>query len=224
MGEPAPRALLRVVIVDDHPMLREGTRALLEQQAGIAVVGVTGEGAAVLPLVAEVRPDVVLLDVELPDLNGIEVARRMRAAHPAVAILVLSNYEQAVYVRAMLQLGVRGYLGKTAPGDQIVAAVRAVGQGRTTVLSEAARAALGGGGVPLTSREHEVLQLLVAGQRNGEIARLLSISVNTVEYHVGNVLQKLGVRSRAAAVREARQQGLVAELPDAPRGRPDDAN
>lgn len=210
---PAP---LRVVIVDDHPLLREGTRTLLARQAGIAVVGATGEGAEALRLVAELQPDVLLLDVQLPDLSGVEVARRVRAAHPAVAILILSNYEEAGYVRALLRLGVRGYLGKTMSGDQIVAAVRAVAQRQTTVLSEAARAALGEGGVDLTVRELQVLQLLAAGRRNGEIARELSISENTVEFHVRHVLQKLGARSRMDAVRKARHQGLaVPEVPDA---------
>ncbi len=122
-------------------------------------------------------------------------------------------------MRAMLQLGVRGYLGKTASGDQIVAAVRAVGQGQTTVLSEEARAALGAGGVDLTARELEVLQRLAAGRRNSEIARELSVSENTVEFHIRHVLQKLGVRSRAEAVLQARRQGLVPPEPPGNRSR-----
>lgn len=199
---------IRVVIVDDHPMLREGTRALLERQPDLVVVGATGQGGEALRLAAELRPDVLLLDVHLPDLSGVEVARRLRDTQPELAVLVLSNYEEPSYVRALLHLGARGYLGKTASGDQITAAIRAVAAGRTTVLSETARAALGGG-VALTARELDVLRRLTAGRRNGEIARELSISENTVEFHVRRVLQKLGVRSRTEAIRMAQRQGLV---------------
>ncbi len=209
MGDTGGARPIRVVIVDDHPMLREGTRVLLDAQPGITVAGVTGEGAAALRLVAELRPDVLLLDVHLPDLSGIEVARRVRDAHPAVAILVLTNYEEAGYVRALLQIGVRGYLGKTASGDEIAAAVRAVARGESSVLSRAARAVLGAGEVELTARELEVLQLLAAAWRNGEIARELSISENTVEFHVRHLLQKFGARSRAEAVLKARQWGYI---------------
>ena len=209
MGEDGGAGPIRVVIVDDHPMLREGTRALLDARPGIAVAGVAGEGAAALRLVAELRPDVLLLDVQLPDLSGIEVARRVRDAHPAVAILVLTNYEEAGYVRALLQLGARGYLGKAASGDEIAAAVRAVARGEGSVLSPTARAVLGAGAVELTARETEVLQLLAVARRNGEIARELSISENTVEFHVRHLLQKFGARSRAEAVLKARQAGYV---------------
>lgn len=202
---------IRVVLVDDHPMLREGTAALLAAQADIAVVGQTGRGAEAVALVGVRRPDVLVLDLHLPDLSGVEVARRVRAEHPDVAILILSNYEDAGYVRALLQLGVRGYLGKVAGGTEIVAAVRGVARGGATVLSNAARAALGAGGVELSAREMEVLGLIAAGRRNAEIAGALFIAESTVEYHVRHVLQKLGARSRTEALRKAREQGLLAD-------------
>lgn len=206
---------IRVVLVDDHPMLREGTRVLLEAQGDIAVVGRTGSGSEALALVTELRPDVLLLDIHLPDVGGIEVARRVRAAQPAVAILVLSNYEEAGYVRALLQLGVRGYLGKAATGEEIVAAVRAVARGRATILSDAARSALGAGGADLSARELEVLGLIAEGRRNAEIAAALNIAESTVEYHVRHVLTKLGARSRTEALRKARRLGLgLADPPD----------
>lgn len=205
---------IRVVLVDDHPMLREGTATLLTAQADIAVVGQTGRGTEAVALVGERRPDVLVLDLHLPDLSGVEVTRRVRAAHPAVAILILSNYEDPGYVRALLQLGVRGYLGKTAGGEEIVAAVRGVARGGATVLSDAARAALGAGGVDLSARETEVLKLIAAGQRNAEIAAALFIAESTVEYHVRHVLAKLGARSRTEALRLAWQQGLLSA--DAP--------
>ena len=205
-----------VVLVEDHPMLREGTAALLAAEADIAVVGQTGRGAEALALVGGCAPDVLVLDLHLPDLGGVEVARRVRAAHPAVAILILSNYEDAGYVRALLQLGVRGYLGKAATGEEIVAAVRGVARGGTTVLSDAARAALGAGGVALSARETEVLGLIAAGRRNAEIAGALFIAESTVEYHIRHLLAKLGARSRTDALRQAREQGLLPHAPTSP--------
>lgn len=203
-----PEGRVRVVLVDDHPMLREGTAAILTAQPDIVVVGQTGRGDAVLALVAATTPDVLVLDIHLPDLNGTEVARQLRANHPSVAILVLSHYEEVGYVRALLQLGARGYLGKTASGDEIVAAVQALGRGGATILSDGARAALGTGGVTLSARELEVLGLIAAGQRNAAIAATLSIAESTVEYHVRHLLGKLGARSRTEAIRKAREQGL----------------
>ena len=214
MPEPPDAPAIRVVIVDDHPLLREGTRALLDGSAGIAVVGLTGEGRAAFGLVERLRPDVLLLDIHLPDLSGIEVTRQVRAAFPAVAILVVTGYDAAGYARALLRLGVRGFLSKAAPGDQLVAAVRAVAQGQTALGSAAAQAALGGTAA-LTAREHEVLRLLAAGRRNKEIAAALSVSENTVEFHLSRIFQKLDVRSRTDAIRKGREQGLVPpEAPD----------
>lgn len=198
-------ARVHMVIVDDHPALRERTRALLERQPALLVIGATGHGRAALRLAAVLRPDVVLLDIHLPDMSGVEVARQPRATQPEVAVLVLSSSEEPGYIRALLQLGARGYLGKTA---WIAAAIRTVAQGTATVLSETARAAVGGG-VPLSARELEVLQRLAAGRRNGEIAGELGISENTVEFHVRRVLRKLGARSRSEAMRLARRQWLV---------------
>ena len=200
---------IRVVLVDDHPLLRAGTAALLATQGDIAVVGQTGHGAEALALVANTAADVLVLDLQLPDLGGVEVARRVRAAHPAVAILVLSNHEEPLYVRALLQLGARGYLGKAATGEELAAAVRAVARGGTTVLSDAARAALGTGGATLSAREAEILALIAAGRRNAEIATALSIAESTVEYHIRHILTKLDARSRTDALRKAREQGLL---------------
>lgn len=198
---------IRVLIVDDHPMLREGTAALLVGQPDLTVVGTTGRGVEALELIASLRPDVLILDLQLPDLSGVEVARRSRGVASPPAILVLSNYEEPGYVRALLQIGARGYLGKATGGAEIVAAVRAVAQGQTA-LSPKARAALGIV-TELTARETDVLQLLAIGRRNNEVAAELLVSENTVEYHVRNILQKLQARSRMDAVHRAREQGLV---------------
>lgn len=207
---------IRVVVVDDHPMLRQGTESLLARTADIRVVGATGEGSGVFRLLESRRPDVLVLDVHLPDMNGVDVAKRVRAEFPDVAVLILTGYEEVGYVRALVQLGVRGYLGKSASGDDIVAAIRAVAQGRTVLVSEGVRAALRTDAATLTEREQEVLELLVAGRRNQEIAVSLSVSLKTVEFHVGHVLEKLGVRSRAEAVRSALERGLAIERREPP--------
>jgi DNA-binding NarL/FixJ family response regulator len=201
--------MIRVVIVDDHPMLREGTRGVLAQHADITVVGMAETGAAALHLVAELRPDVLLLDVHLPDRSGVDVARHVRSSSPNVAILVVTGYDDAGYVRTLLGLGVLGYLYKSVPGDQIVQAVRAVARGEQAVAKGALQRSLGNNMPALTSREHEVLRLLATGRRNAEIATALGVSVNTVEFHVGNLLQKLDVHSRTEALVRARQHGLI---------------
>lgn len=208
MTDTAAQQPTRVLIIDDHPMVREGTRALLERSATIKVVGALGEGVAALWLVHELQPDVVLLDVRLPDISGIEVARQLRTEFPAVKVLVVTGYDEIGYARALLQLGVRGYLAKSASGAELIAAVRAVAAGNQVLTAEAARVIIEGRNAPLTAREHEVLQRLVAGRRNAEIANDLSLSLKTVEFHVRNVLQKLGARSRAEAVSFALQRGI----------------
>lgn len=208
MNMPLDPTSIRVVVVDDHPLLREGTQALLARTKGIKVVGATGEGATALRLVRKFWPDVLLLDIHLPDINGVEVARRVRTSFPQVAVLILTGYDDAGYVRALLHLGVQGYLGKTASGGEIVAAIQAVAQG-CKVLAEATRAADEVGSEPLTAREWEVLRLLTVGRRNSEIATTLNVSVKTVEFHVSHILGKLGARSRTEALLKARQLDLA---------------
>lgn len=200
---------IRVIVVDDHPMLREGTQALLARSPGIAVAGAAGAGHEALRLVEALRPDVVVLDVHLPDISGVEVAREIRARFPDVAILILTGYDDAGYVRALVPLGVQGYLHKTATGEDIVAGVRAVAQGRLALASDLLQIGVGGSDIQLTDREHAVLWLLASGRRNKEIAETIGISVKTVEFHVSRLLDKLGARSRTEAIRRAFQQGLV---------------
>ena len=208
MTEALAQRRIRVVIVDDHPMVREGTRALLERSAKIEVVGAVGEGMEALRLAGELQPDVLLLDVRLPDISGVEVARQTRQSFPEVKLLVVTGYDEIGYSRALRQLGVHGYLAKSASGAEIIAAVQAVAAGSVLLTAESARVASGGGREPLTSRERDVLELLVAGRRNAEIADQLTVSLKTVEFHVRNVFEKLGARSRAEAVSRALQQGI----------------
>ncbi len=220
MAELTETRPIQVVVVDDHPVLREGTRAVLEQAPDIKVVGTAGEGAAALQLVEEHRPDVLLLDLRLPDVSGVAVAQRVRAWYPEVAVLVLTGYDDVGYIRALLQLGIQGYLRKTVSGDEIVAAVRAVAAGQTVPMEGrtgqplgATRVTVEDGVESLSRREKQVLDLLVAGQRNQEIADMLGLSVKGIEFHVKHLLQKLGARSRTEAIVRARERGWV-ELGD----------
>jgi DNA-binding NarL/FixJ family response regulator len=196
---------IRVMIVDDHPLVREGTRAALERSGHVQVVATAADGAETLRILPERRPDVLLLDLHLPDMSGLEVARSVRALAPEVSIVVITGYEDVTYQRALLQMGVRGYLRKTMSGPEIVQALRDAVAGRSVIAGRTADAV-----EPLTTREEEVLMLMAAGWRNGEIAEQLGVSVKTVEFHTGHVLEKLGARSRTEAVARARQYGLIA--------------
>src|SRR5581483_5463380 len=190
---------------------------------GMTVVGEAATAAEALRLVAETVPDVLVLDVRLPDASGVAVARRVRQAWPRVAIIVYTGYDDPLTRRQLLGLGVRGYLSKTARVSEVVAAIERVAAGET-VLAPAWESAAGGNGAaeadeagdgaalqePLTAREQEVLALLAAGYHNAEIAAQLGVHEHTVEFHVGHVLQKLGVRTRTAAAMKAQRLGLLA--------------
>jgi DNA-binding NarL/FixJ family response regulator len=198
-----------VVIVDDHPLVRAGTQALLDESIGIRVRGTAADATEGLSLVREHKPDVLLLDVRLPDMSGVEMARQVRALQPNTAILVLTGHDEVGYARALRHIGVRGYLSKTASGEEIVAAVRAVALGQPTFHGAAAQTESEEAIDPLTDREQEVLNLLVRGLRNAEIAERLATSVKTAEFHVGRLLHKLKARSRSEAILRAQELGLV---------------
>lgn len=219
MSGAPDRTPIRVVIADDHPLVRSGTEAELARHADIAVVGATGQGRNVLSLVERTRPDVLVLDIHMPDLNGVDVARQVRERYPWVAIVVVTGYDDASYVRALLRIGILGYLNKAAPASQLVAAVYAASRGEQSLSGNFPAGLLGRGMTALTSREQEVLQLLIAGRRNNEIAADLGVSINTVEFHVGKIYQKLEVRSRAEAIGKARELGLITPPGSAPGNR-----
>ena len=201
-------AAVRVVIADDHAVMREGTQLILEA-AGIAVVATAATGAEALRAVARQRPDVLVLDLQLPDRSGVEVAQAVGRDFPAVAVLILTGHAEAGYVRTLLQIGVRGYVHKMASGAEVVAAVRAVAAGRTIVVSGALGDGAAGLGAAVTARELQVLRLMAAGRRNADIARELCVSVKTVEHHVTNLLVKLDAQSRTQAIVKAQQRGLA---------------
>lgn len=214
----APLRAVRVVIVDDHALFRDGTVYVLEGEPGIEVVGQAGTGEDGLALLARLEPDVAIVDVNLPGISGLELARHAATRAPEVRILIVSAYDDYAYVTEALDLGVAGYLLKTASGRELVDAVRAVADG-VFVLDRAVsqRLARRGranapavGGEDLTPREAEVLALLARGLSNKQIAGELTLGIRTVESHVSNVLAKLGVASRTEAVLFALEHRLVA--------------
>lgn len=210
---------LRVLIADDHPFFRDGLHMLLDTTADIAVVGEAATGEEAVALAAELRPDIVLMDLKMPDPGGIEATRRILRADPGVRVLVLTMFEDDASVFAAMRAGARGYALKDAAKDDVLRAIRAVGQGEAifspavaarvldhfTAARPAAPRALFPG---LTEREREVLLLLTRGATNAEIARLLSLSGKTVANYVSVILGKLQVTSREEAAQRAREAGL----------------
>jgi DNA-binding NarL/FixJ family response regulator len=224
-GLEAPRANgpLHVVVVDDHEVLRTGTRQILETAPDMVVVGEADDGESALALVKELRPDVVLVDIRLPDHNGIDVARQLTSNHPDTKVVILSAYDDPEYLRAALAAGVAGYLLKTMPRDELINAVRAAGLG-TTVLDAAVSSHLARGPrsatdidvATLTTRERQVIQLVADGLPNKAIAARLGISARTIEGHLNHVFSKLGVASRTELVRFALANNLREVVPDLP--------
>jgi DNA-binding NarL/FixJ family response regulator len=199
-------------------MMREGTRRLLEEDPDLKVIGEAQDGNEALPLCRSLKPHVVVLDIAMKTVNGFSVARSLLQDGEGTAmpgILVLTAYDQLAYVQAMLRLGVKGYWLKSARGSEIRQAVHEVAEGRRSLAPEVRRLLLDNEShatrlsEPLTTREVEVLRLVVQGVRNSEIGQRLSISVKTVETHLTSIYGKLGVQSRAEAIALAQKQGLL---------------
>jgi DNA-binding NarL/FixJ family response regulator len=196
--------VLRVLIVDDHEVLRTGTRQVLEASEDIVVVGEADDGKAALAMIDGLDPNVVLIDIRLPDRSGIDVARQLTLTHPGIRVVILSAYDDDEFVRAALEAGATGYLLKTMARDELVAAVRAAAQG-TTVLDPILSPRLAGA----HRREREAVELVAEGLSNKAIAARLGVSVRTVEGHLNHVFTKLGVESRTELVRHVLTQGLI---------------
>ncbi|WP_298988749.1 response regulator transcription factor [uncultured Pseudokineococcus sp.] len=218
---PSQQPPLRLVLVDDEPLIRAGLRMLLSTAPDLLVVGEAGDGLEALEVCRQERPDVVLVDVRMPRLDGVATTRRLVHLDPAPAVLVLTTYGLDAYVRESLRAGASGYLLKDAPADRIAAAVRAAHEGVTTVDRSLTEQLLRSGGPPtpsvptapgappLTERELEVLRLVAVGRSNDEIAAELCIGPATVKTHVSHVIAKLGVRTRTQAAALALRGGLA---------------
>ncbi len=215
--KPFLEKTITVFLVDDHTMMREGTHRLLEEDAALKVIGEAQDGKEAIRLCQELHPDVVVLDISMKGMHGFSVAQILLSSPERPAILVLTAYDQVAYVRAMLKVGARGYWLKSARASDIRQAVHDVASGKQSIAPEV-RALLEDDKdtlpvfvEPLTTRELEVLHLIVQGVRNGEIAQRLFISVKTVETHLTSLYGKLGVQSRAEAIALAQRQGLLLE-------------
>lgn len=210
--------MIRVMVVDDHPIVRAGIVGLLEEEADFEVVAEAVSGEEALALVADVAPDVVLMDLRMPGIGGVEATRQIVAGHDAPRILVFTTYEDDDQILAAIEAGASGYLVKAAPAEELAAGVRAVASGQTVLAPSIAAAlvqrATGAGGerttrVALTPREAEILALVAEGLSNPEIARRLFIGESTVKTHLLHVFEKLGVSDRTRAVTRAMELGLM---------------
>jgi DNA-binding NarL/FixJ family response regulator len=207
---------VRVLLADDHVLIREGLRRMLETMPGVLVVGEARDGEEALARATELQPGVILMDVQMPGLDGIETTRRVQAELPGVEVVMLSTTAPDDVVMEAVRAGARGYLLKDANAEELLQAIQAAGAGRSYFSSQIAAKLAGGlqrGGPAaerLTARELAVLRHLALGESNKEIAARLQISENTVESHLRNVYAKLDVRSRTEALRRASDWGILA--------------
>ena len=199
---------IRVLLADDHPIIRSGIRLLLEQALDITVVGETDRGSDVVGLVERLKPDVLLLDMEMPGKSGVAVAQELQQNGSAVRVLVLSAYDDDEYIGSLLATGAAGYLTKEEALNTIVDAVRGVARGEDGWFSRRAVAQIAAlarkeqtrPGINLTDREEEVLKMLAEGWTNLRMATALTVSERTIRFHLSNIYEKLGVSSRAEAI------------------------
>ncbi len=209
---------IRILIADDHPVVRDGLVAILSTQSEFEVVGQARDGREAVSRAVELRPDVVLLDLEMPEMDGVEALRELRAKCPQAQVIVFTAFDTDERIVGAVQAGAKGYLLKGAPRGELFQAIRVVSRGgsllQPVVASKllehmSSRSESAGLTERLTAREMEVLRLLSDGQTNKEIARALFITERTVKFHVSSILGKLGAGNRTEAVRIAAQHGLV---------------
>jgi NarL family two-component system response regulator YdfI len=214
--------MIRVLIVDDHLVVREGLHTILEVSGDIEPVGEAANGAEAVRLVGELSPDVVLMDLRMPGMDGIEAIQQIKARHPAVEIVILTTYDDDEYIVQGLRAGARGYLLKDTGRQALFEAIRAVARGESLLPSAVVDKVVAHLGAPrpvaagrLSDREQEVLALLAEGASNKEVSLRLQITERTVKAHVTSIFNKLGVNSRAEAVAVALRQGFLPAGPEA---------
>jgi len=206
---------LRIVLADDHAVVRKGFRLILNQEPDIEVIAEAGNGSEAIKLALELRPDVLIMDIAMPEMTGVEATRRIHENFPDCRILILSMHKDPVYVRESLRAGARGYLLKEPIDEDLLRAVRALAGGDGFLSPEVSRTVLDDYQQTtdpfdsLTAREREVLQLLADGKVAKEVATALDVSVYTVDAHRGRIMKKLGLRSSTELVKFAMRKGLI---------------
>jgi len=212
---------IRIMLADDHTVIRKGLRALLERQDGFTVVAEAADGREAVETAAALGPDVAVIDIGMPNLNGIEAARRITERRPETAVVILSMHADESYVLRALKSGARGYLLKDSPEEDLINAIRAVHQGKaffspeiSKMLAEDYMRQMRQRGVEdsyelLTPREREILQMLGEGKSNKDVATKLNLSLHTVETHRGNILEKLNLHGMAEMILYAVRKGIV---------------
>jgi DNA-binding NarL/FixJ family response regulator len=212
---------IRILLADDHAVVRDGLRALLDRQSDLAVIAEASDGRECVQLAEELSPDVVIMDVAMPKMNGIEATRRILGSRPSTAIVMLSMHQDESYVLQSLKAGAKGYLLKDSPREDVLEAIRTVAAGRSFLSRQVSRMlredymqqlqlkGLDDSSELLTDREREILQLLAEGRTNKEVASFLNISPTTVETHRGHILRKLSLHSTADLILYAVRKKII---------------
>ena len=212
---------ITILLADDHALVREGMRDQLERERDLQVVGEASDGEEAVKLCTELKPDIVLMDIVMPKLNGIEATRLIKQANPTTSVLILTAYSDIRYILGLLDAGACGYLLKSARRDDIIGAIRAVQSGESVldpvvtqkllqrVVGQANTSIEYPTGTPLTLREGEILRLAARGMKNKDIANTLFISLRTVKAHLTNIFNKLGVGSRTDAIVKGLREGYI---------------
>lgn len=211
---------IRVMLVDDQPVVRSGLSAFLMVHSDMELVGEAGDGARAVRLCSQLTPDVILMDLVMPEMDGAETTKRIKELYPQIQVIALTSFKEKDLVQRVLEAGAIGYLLKNVTSDELASAIRSAFAGRPTLSPEATQVlidtATGGGEMPighdLTERERDVLALMVEGLNNTEIAERLIVSKSTVKFHVSNILSKLEVANRMGAVAVAVENKLVAKV------------